>query len=155
MLNQLERHLNILTLFEVSIPGRTIVKKNTKRFSVNMHNRAPKIYYSPQYYDWSAAAKTSILKAKQKYPSLIDTNVEVHFEFHYKNHQWEADTSNLIEGPQDVLVEMGVLKDDKLITKLIAEKIFDGEEKCVVKVYGYSADCKTENVPTDKLTKSS
>lgn len=55
--------------------------------------------------------------------------IEAHYRFYFENKHGEADTSNLIEGPQDVLEKVGVIVNDKLITKLTAEKFFGHEPR--------------------------
>ena len=51
------------------------------------------------------------------------------FVFYFSNHQHEADLSNLIEGPQDLLKELGFIVDDKLIYSLDgSKKVFSKDE---------------------------
>ncbi len=111
------------TLFKCIIPGRAIVKKNTKR--IVGAGRFKKIIYSKRFQFWEASFVLYLRKIWKLPP--IDHPVEAIFKFYFKNHQGEADTSNLIEGPQDCLVKGGVLKDDRLVQRLIAEKHFECE----------------------------
>lgn len=67
-----------------------------------------------------------LLRSKERLP--IDFPVYMEITFHFKNHAHEADTSNCLEGIQDVMQKAGILKNDKLIYKILAEKVFDGEE---------------------------
>lgn len=57
------------------------------------------------------------------------------FYFHFLNRQSESDTSNCIEGPADVLTRAGVIKDDKLIVALYAQKEFGLEPKTIIELY--------------------
>ena len=111
------------TIFKCTIPGRAIVKKNTKR--IVGAGRFKKIIYSKNFQFWEASL-VAYLKRIWKLPP-IDYPVEAIFNFYFKNHQGEADTSNLIEGPQDCLVKARVLQDDRLIKRVIAEKHFESE----------------------------
>ena len=70
---------------------------------------------------------------------VIDFYVRAEFEFHFKNHQAEADTSNCVEGPQDLMQKLGIITDDKLIKKFTAEKFFGGEPKTMVRLLAMEA----------------
>ena len=65
----------------------------------------------------------------------LEGELEVHYEFYFENHQGEPDTSNCIEGPQDCLQEANVIKNDKQIKKLVAEKFFGTEPRTIIKIY--------------------
>lgn len=104
------------------IAGRPIVKKNTAK-----HYRGKRVY-SAKFRNWEAVALLSLRGLEKP----IDWYCEAVFEFHFKNRQGEADTSNLIEGIQDVLQTKGVITDDKFIKRVVAEKFFDGQEKTTV-----------------------
>ena len=113
-----------MLLFKVSIPGRVPVKKNTQRvFGRGKFRRA---VYSKAYLAWEEVALEKIRK-KRKDLRTIDEYCEARFKFYFKNHQWEADVSNLCEGPQDCLETCDILCNDKLIKRIKAEKFFDDQ----------------------------
>lgn len=120
-------------IFTCEIPGRCMVKKNTQR--VVGYGKQKRARYSDQYNFWERVAELTL--AKRRVP-LIEAEIEVHFQFHFKNHRAEPDVSNLIEGPQDVLTKMGIIKDDRIIQKVVAEKLFDTqEEKTSIQIFPY------------------
>lgn len=115
-------------LYSLTIPGRPIVKKNTQR-TVG-RGRATRRISSPQFVEWESRAMAELLgQLKRKPREAITRECVAHFRFFFANRQSEADVSNLIEGPQDLLVKAGVLKDDRLIVCLSAWKYF-GHEPC-------------------------
>ena len=61
--------------------------------------------------------------------------IEIKLVFHFKNHQHEADVSNLVEAPQDALTKAGVIIDDKIIQVVSATKVFDGTEGTDIELY--------------------
>lgn len=118
-----------MILFEISIEGRLPVKKNTAR-----HWK-----YGVQYSKvWKAWEKQAVMKIHEKIGKGVFAPIEKYchldLQMHFKSHQWEADVSNLCEGPQDVLESTGVLKNDKFIKKLTAEKHFSGIEVIHIKL---------------------
>lgn len=111
-------------IFQCTIPGRPIVKKNTKR--IFGAGRFKRIVYSPKYQEWERHAAKHVRRALNA--KCIDYPVAAWFKFYFANKQGEADTSNLIEGPQDLLKKMGVIVDDKLIHLVTAQKFFGASE---------------------------
>ena len=109
-----------------------MVKKNNQR--VVGYGRGRRVIYPVQYQAWERDAAYQIIDQKKGYTLPIDGPIEVHYEFHFKNHQAEADTSNLIEGIQDVLQKMNVITNDKNIVALRAKKLFGLESKVLVKI---------------------
>lgn len=91
---------------------------------------------TPQYLAWEESACLYVKQAmvQAKFKDLITDQVAMKFTFCFANRQAEADVSNLIEGVQDVLVDCGVLEDDRLVHFLIAEKFFGGDVKTIVEV---------------------
>lgn len=136
-----------ITLFECEIPGRVGIKKNGK-LVIQRFGRTV-VLPSDRYTQWERASEIYVLQAKNKYKLPIETAIEAHFEFHFKNGQAEPDTSNCIEGPQDLLKKMGVIVDDKLIVKLSAVKKLYLEPKTVIRLYAYVAEDKPEVVLTE------
>lgn len=110
-----------MLLFKCEIPGRVPVKKNTAK--VYRYGAV----YSKAYRNWEILACGVIRKLNTKVLKNCPVReyFEARFKFFLKNHQWEPDVSNVCEGPQDVLQTCGVIDDDKLIKRVIAEKFFD------------------------------
>ncbi len=124
-------------LFEVECFGRASVKKNTQR--VIGYGRKRRVIYSPQYMMWANAAKLACFRAHMG-QKPIEGLVEAHFTFTFKNHQSESDLSNCLEGIQDVMQTTGVIKDDKQIRAIVAEKVFGGEPSVHVRLFEYEGD---------------
>lgn len=120
-------------LFACEIPGRCFVKKNTKR--VVGHGKGKRAIYSERFLFWEKVAQITLAKFQA---SKIAFPIELHLVFHFKNRRAEPDVSNLVEGPQDVLKKMGIIADDKLVHRLVAEKVFgDHVEKTEVRIFPY------------------
>lgn len=117
-------------LFICKIEGRPYIKKNTAR-----HYRFG-VVYSKQYKAWEKIAIIAINKAKLEYPTTIDYPVTAVFRFSFLNHQAEPDISNICEGIQDTLEKCGVIKNDRLIYKLVATKHFGIPYSTSVELYG-------------------
>lgn len=120
-------------LVTLTIPGRPIVKKNTQR--VVGFGRAKRAIPSARYRAWELNAMA--VCRRNFSAALIDIPVTAHFRFFFENRQAEPDVSNLIEGPQDVLVDACVLKDDRLVMKVMAEKFFGHEPRVEIELYKY------------------
>lgn len=118
-------------LFRCELPGRPIVKKNTQRL-VGV-GKARRRICAPQYVQWEQNAMASLLNGKSI--ALIKGSLFANYVFHFRNKQSEADVSNLCEAPGDVLQKCGVIKDDRQIVRMAAEKVFDGQEKTVIELY--------------------
>lgn len=98
-------------VFECVIPGQPVVKKNNQKV-VFKHGRSFKID-TVAYRTWHAlAAKELTLWSRPSTP--ISYPVILQIEFFMRSRR-RIDISNLYEGIQDVLVEMGVLMDDSCI----------------------------------------
>lgn len=122
-------------LFQFTIPGRPSVKKNNKR--IFSRGRFKKVLNSLKYEAWERDAILHFKKHGPKDFKKIDQTLEAKFYFYFENKMAEADTSNLIEGPQDLLTKLGVIKDDKLIKRLTAEKFFYDSPRTLIELYGY------------------
>lgn len=117
-------------LFECVIMSRPPVKKNTQRiFGTGRRKRA---VYSIQYITWKNEAICHLRAARLRDP--IEVPVILCLKFFFQNRASEADVSNLVEAPQDVLVEAGILKDDRLVRQLIAEKVFNEEPRTEITI---------------------
>jgi Holliday junction resolvase RusA-like endonuclease len=115
-----------MMLFSCKIMGRVISKKNSKRIYRNRHTGKPFIVSSLKHETWE---KSAVLAVRNSWrgDEPISKALEATYRFYFKNRQGEPDTSNCIEAPQDVLKKAGVITDDKIIKRVIAEKFF-GEE---------------------------
>jgi len=91
---------------QIVIPGQVISKKNTQR--VTSYGGHSSIRASKAYEAWEKSAKIFMagrIKFKKVYPIFL------HFEFVMKNDRgW--DWNNLSQGPQDILVQMGIMAED-------------------------------------------
>jgi Holliday junction resolvase RusA-like endonuclease len=123
-------------LAEFEIPERVRIKKNGKRIfsSKRWGGGRMVVKSSEQYCAWENKAIWALKKAWHP-RKPIEMPVEVHFEFHFANHQHEPDTSNCIEGPQDCLQAAHVIMNDKQIQKVVAEKLFGLEPKTIIRIY--------------------
>jgi Holliday junction resolvase RusA-like endonuclease len=111
-------------LFHCVIPGRPGIKKNGKQIRFNPRTRSRFIASSDKYEQWALYACPFIMKAKKDL--LINFPINFCLKVYLKNHQWEMDLSNALEGPQDLLQKCEVYIDDKLIHSLDgSRKIFN------------------------------
>lgn len=123
-------------IYSVSLPSRPIVKKNTQRI-VGL-GRGRRAIYSKQFTQWEKTAAIIMLQSKvfhSTQPFPFKAPLEARFRFYFKNFQAEADLSNLIEGPQDLLTKCGVISDDKIIRKILALKFFNEEPRTEIELF--------------------
>lgn len=144
-----DQNQNTSILFEVEIPGRPFIKKNTKRIYKGWNERKPRIIYTSDWRTWEDEALRCYQKAARKYITngmMFTCPLKARFEFYFENHQAEPDTSNLIEGPQDVLQKACIIKNDKQIVQIEAEKYFGFEPKTIVRLWDISSSsvCKSK-----------
>ena len=118
-------------LFRCTVPGRPIVKKNTQR-TVGF-GKARHVIYSQRYMAWELVAIAACKRAFNT--ALITCPLEAQFRFYFADCQAEPDTSNLIEGIQDVLQTASIIKDDKQIFRLGAEKFLFQEPRTEVELF--------------------
>lgn len=67
-----------------------------------------------------------VVKIKQRQLNILHAfnfNIHARYTFYFENHSGEADLSNLLEGPSDLLQDAGVIKNDRLIQS------YDGSRK--------------------------
>ena len=122
-------------LFKCTISGRCAVKKNNKRV-FKRHGRTI-VLSSEKVLAWERLALPLIIRAKTR--PMIDFPVEARFKFYFKNRQHEPDVSNLTEAPQDLLQKAGVIQNDKLIVRIVAEKFFGEEPRTEIELWPYEA----------------
>lgn len=127
-------------LFEVNIPGRVRIKKNGRR-----HIGHGKNVPSLLYVNWERLSAIYVLRAMKSFQENlpIKTRCRAEFEFHFRNGQNECDTSNCVEGPQDLLQKLGVIQNDKLIVEFTAKKILGSTECAIVRLI--EIDAATQN----------
>src|SRR5690349_22948794 len=122
-----------MILFKCTIPGRVAIKKNSKRIMRNGRTGRVWIGSSERHEAWTRTAVLYIAQAR-KGASTISEPLEARLNFYFKNHHAEPDTSNCIEAPQDALKKAGVISDDKIIKRVIAEKFFGEEPRCEIEL---------------------
>lgn len=66
---------------------------------------------------------------------LIDFPIEVHFKFYFANRQGEADLSNMLSGPEDLMQRLGVITNDRLIMRIVAEKFFGHDPRTEIEIF--------------------
>lgn len=57
------------------------------------------------------------------------------FEFHFENKKALPDLSNCLEGPQDLLQNIGVIKDDKQIVSIEARRFIGSKPKSIIRLF--------------------
>lgn len=134
-------------LFEVEIPGRVFIKKNQQR--VVGHGRGRHVIYSQKYQIWARDAMIYMAREKHKFNIPITLPCEAYFEFHFKDRQAEPDTSNCIEGPQDLLQTMGIVANDKLFVSLKAKKFITGKPKTIIRILSLADSSEDSAQPID------
>ncbi len=134
-------------IFTCTIKGRPIVKKNTQKVITIRRKKAglrfgkrpttKRVIYSPQFLQWEFNA---VMDMRQAFKGeMITEPMKLVLRFYFKDRQAEADTSNLVEGVQDTLKKAGVIKDDKLVVKLEAEKFFGSEPRVEIEIWKLTA----------------
>lgn len=123
-------------LFEVVIPGRVGIKKNSRRIFKNDYGQTKNIP-SVNFKNWESVAIAFVHQAmrKQRLLKPIEGPVSAYFEFHFKNQRALPDVSNCVEGPQDVLQAVGVLQNDRQIDHVEAKRAVCGVEQTIVKLF--------------------
>lgn len=123
-------------LFEVNIPGRVRIKKNGRRYIGKGKNIPSALYVS-----WEKVSAVYVLRAmasfRQNLP--IKKRCRAEFEFHFRNLQNECDTSNCVEGPQDLLQKLKVIENDKLVVEFTAKKVIGSTDCTIVRLFEIDA----------------
>lgn len=124
-------------IFEVKIPGRVRIKKNGRR-SIGKGKNLP----SALFMAWERNSSIDVLRAMPSFRQYLPIKqyCGAEFEFHFKNFQNEADTSNCVEGPQDLLQKVGVIENDKLIVEFSAKKIMGLTECTIIRLFKLDAE---------------
>ena len=97
------------------LPGRVGIKKNGKSAFISKGRAF--ITTSQNYKKWARDASLHILQQKNRTQTQLPIKgpITLTCRFYFPNHQWEADLSNLYQGIEDILQELGIIEDDKLI----------------------------------------
>lgn len=124
--------------FHVVIPGKVGIKKNSRKQIRDSYGRTRNIP-SERYSNWERVATPHVLQAIVRKPRNLPIPatclIHAEFEFHFKNNKALPDTSNCIEGPQDVMENCRVFANDRQIASISAKRFVGGDEKTVIKLY--------------------
>lgn len=118
-------------LFQAVVLGRVVSKKNSKR--IVKCGRYSKLISSSQYLEWEAVAIQSLRRA-WGFQKSLDQPLTMTIGFYFKNHANELDIDNCIAGPSDCLQLAGVISNDKIIMRVVAEKYFGSEPRVVIEL---------------------
>jgi Holliday junction resolvase RusA-like endonuclease len=118
-------------LFSAVILGRVVSKKNSKR--IVKCGRFSKLISSAQYLGWEAVAVQSLRRA-WGFKKSLDQPLMMIVRFYFKNHANELDLDNCIAGPSDCLQLAGVISNDKIIMRVVAEKYFGYEPRVEIEL---------------------
>jgi len=122
-------------LFSVSIPGRVGIKKNSRRLFKDAYGKSRSLP-STRFKTWEAIASAHVAHARTRFKGLpYKGPIFAYFEFHFLNRVALPDTSNCIEGPQDVMESLGVFENDKQIERIEARRFIGGEMKTLIRLY--------------------
>lgn len=113
-----------------TLDGRVRSKKNSKQI---VKTRAGRSFLksSDAFKSWEDVARAQLFIQKRKletegvskFPITGKLRLVITFEMIGRAN--EPDLSNLIEGPQDLLQELGIIENDKLIIEIEAKKFMD------------------------------
>lgn len=135
-------------LFEVTIPGRVRIKKNGRQHIGRGKNIPSKLYSQ-----WEKMASVHVLKMFSRFRLNlpIKERIRAEYEFHFNNFRNEADTSNCVEGPQDLLQKMRVIENDKLIVEFSARKVIGTTDCVMIRLFKIDAESQLSFVKKQKL----
>lgn len=107
----------------LEIPGNPIPKKTSQR--IVGRGKFKRIIQSERFLKYDKHAKEHI---KRTYPHLLnslDEKLEVKIHY-YRETKRRVDLTNLLEGTDDILTEIGVIKDDnyKIIVSHDGSRVF-------------------------------
>lgn len=103
-----------VTLFKATIQGRVAVKKNGREF----RRKGAFGYTAPssKYREWEGSAAPGLLRSKRLFahhlPICEPMNAKMVFYFKDRRH---PDLSNSYQGVEDLLQDLGIIENDKLI----------------------------------------
>lgn len=76
------------------------------------------------------------LLSKEDRTTPIEGMVMIHYRFFFKNHK-ARDFDNPVKPLQDILVKIGVLKDDRYIYRALIDKIPSETDRIEIDIYPY------------------
>lgn len=133
----------------LTLHGRPTVLKNSKRIFSRGRGKRAIVLPSSKYTLWEENAMATVARAFKS--MTVCDPVCVFYRFFFADRHAESDVSNLIEGPQDVLQKAGVIKNDRLVMRVIAEKYFGHDPRTEIQVFRYKIKSeKTELVYENK-----
>ncbi len=103
------------TIYSFTIDGNIPSKKNRVRFG------AHGVYHDKNFTDWHKKAVAQIMPQRQDGWFFKTRKVDIHFEFESLRRK---DLTNAAEGIMDLLVDVGILKDDEF--KIVPHLILTG-----------------------------
>lgn len=124
-------------VFRAVLAGRARVKKNSLQRKYSFAQRRTLTLPSDLYLAWEKAAVLD-LKSQWGWRDPIDKPIILRARFYFKNRQHEPDLSNCLEGPQDALQKAGVIANDRLITRIYAEKFFGEEPRVEIELQEFN-----------------
>lgn len=139
-LSEFEKRVQAMPVVTLTIPGRVISLKNSKR--IVCRGRFPKVLKSERYEEWEAGAMAALKRSFKGH--LVDYPCELHARFYFANRQNEADLSNMVQGPEDVLQALGILANDRLIMREVTEKFFGHDPRVEIEIYKYLTPAEPE-----------
>lgn len=92
------------------LSGQTYAKKNSQKVIYNKWLKRNIVVHSANYNKWEADCRKQ-MNFKKCYKLGIDYPIILKMHFYVKDKR-NRDLSNYLEGPQDLFVDMGLLKDD-------------------------------------------
>lgn len=122
-------------IFKMTLPGRPIVLKNSKRVIARGRGKRAIVLPSDRYREWEEIAMAVASGAANGHP--IDHPIEAKYKFYFATRQAESDVSNLLEGPGDIMQKAGIIKNDKLIMRVSGEKFFGHEPRTEIEIFKY------------------
>lgn len=114
-----------------TIEGKVRSKKNGKQIAFNKKTGRRFVRSSDLFKQWEIEAKAQLIMQRdvfiQQYGSIFPMKgpLRLTIRFAMQGLAHEPDLSNLIEGPQDILQEIGIISNDKQITEIEAYKQMD------------------------------
>jgi Holliday junction resolvase RusA-like endonuclease len=111
-------------------------KKNSKRIVTNRFSSKPLLLPSTAYIGWHENAMADLFEWKYKnhWTKPIQKEVRVNWTFFLKG-KYKQDTSNAMQGIEDVLQEAGIIEDDFLFAENHTKRIRECEDwKTIVEI---------------------
>ena len=104
-------------------------KLQTRALTVNKLWVGGRRWKSKDYVEFKKEIIYQLPKGKH-----IDGEVEINYRFYLKKNYTHTDTSNLIKGLEDILVECDLITDDSLVKRFTAEKFKADKDSIEVEI---------------------